>query len=737
MVGMHPELVNEIALRALTDPVLSLTMIVRIPTAFADTGRLPAEVISDESITYWRHHTLETGTRAVLFAATHDDLQRNAKSVEKVTRIETDRLRDLHGSWMTGAGMTPAHLNAHDLAIMQLCLRAVNHTHTARTIDSFADFVLSLAHATVSLGLPVTSAVGHALPALNLPRNSGDFDLIPRRQILEFAPWEGTFRRLHAHIRPFLLREDNKGESITAQLQENLSKMRAGLPQAAVPVIEAFLSADLTANVWSQEQAALTRLDWSDIAHIFDGVRSANRSSLGKATLQFFEDEFGDRLDGDRDLLAVRFPTEPSASLEDFFQRRSDQMSRSKPLYRRWERYIFRNPSSFDDLLIGLIDTVRRLRERTNDDDLSDQRLLQIRILQAEDKAFWRTKNASVVRYFAFRYRGMSSLFGEDVHFDFGRLYDLYFPYVDPDLRRITSRSKDACQLKFEVTMDPGGANSKLVFFWAMPPESIGRAMPDDLLRVSNPEGEYALLPTARVARQAVGAKGLIQAISLDDTNSLRDTLGGSDGVLVNPNDSSCDQRLSVLIDLSELGGAGVLTEEQCGIVGPAIIRYAADYTRAIRDWVDPDRPGIGSDSLGSQADAFGALLRTLLRHANNDLSRQRLWTRLLRIGLSDVEGGAPAALIAPWHPLRLAEFHIKCVQAAQLIGKLLTADEEDIVHTEMLFRQTYEELEAPYYPDLCIGTSGPRLIAICCDYGFRLFGRRVTALRERPNRST
>ena len=737
MVGLNPDLVNDIALRILTDPVLSETVLVRVPTALADTHRLPEEVISDESITYWRHHILEPGTRAVLFAASHDDLQRNAKSVEKVTRIETDRLRDLHGSWVARAGITQEHLDSDDLGILKLCLRAVNDTHAARTIETFADFVLSLAHATVSLGFPVTKAVGHALPALHLPRNSGDFDLIRAQQIRKSTPWAETFRRLQSYIRPFLLRENNKGESITSQLRENLPKM-GGLPQAAVPVIEAFLSADLTANVWSQEQAALTRLDWPDIADIFEGVRASTGNSLGRATLQFFEDEFGDRLDAYRDLLAARLPKDASASLEEFFDRRCDQISRNKPLYRRWERYVFRNPSSFEDLLIGLIDTTRRLRDRTNDSDLNDRRRLRIRIPNADDRAFWRTKNASVVRYFAFRYRGISTLFGENVDFDFGRLYDLYFPEVDHDLRKITSRSKGACQLKFEVTLDPGGANSKLVFFWAMPSESIARAMPDDLLRVSNAGGEYALLPVARVARQAIGAKGLIQAINLDDTNSLRDTLGGSDGTLVNANDSSCDQRLPVLTELRELCRAGVLIEEQSRIVRDAFLRYAADYTSAIRDWVEPDRPGIGSDALRSQADAFGALLRTLLTDANNDLSRQRLWTRLLKIGLADVEGGAPAALVAPWHPLRLTEFHIKGVQAALLIGKLLTADEEDIVHTEMLFRQTYEELEAPYYPDLCIGTSGaPSLLsATTTAFGYTVAESPLYAneLTDQPN---
>ena len=164
VVGLDAQLVTDIANAALADPDVSRIINVRIPSAFAKTGLLPHEVISDESITHWRHCRLESGKRGVLFATSHKELQRNDKSVEKISRIETDGLRDLHPSWIARAGLTAQHLDEKQRSQLQVCLQAANDTHAARTIERFSDFVLAIAAGVINLGLPVHKAVDNALP---------------------------------------------------------------------------------------------------------------------------------------------------------------------------------------------------------------------------------------------------------------------------------------------------------------------------------------------------------------------------------------------------------------------------------------------------------------------------------------------------------------------------------------------------------------------------------------------
>jgi len=100
-------------------------------------------------------------------------------------------------------------------------------------------------------------------------------------------------------------------------------------------------------------------------------------------------------------------------------------------------------------------------------------------------------------------------------------LEDFYFPQADQDLAKVTSRSKDARSIKFEVTLDPAGAASKLIFYWEMPVDAIATSMPDDLISVANHNGEHALMPTADIARQSVSVKGSIQRIVMSDVNTI------------------------------------------------------------------------------------------------------------------------------------------------------------------------------------------------------------------------
>ncbi|MBF4426999.1 DNA translocase FtsK, partial [Vibrio anguillarum] len=93
-----------------------------------------------------------------------------------------------------------------------------------------------------------------------------------------------------------------------------------------------------------------------------------------------------------------------------------------------------------------------------------------------------------------------------------------------------------------------------------------------------------------------------------------------------------------------------------------------------------------------------------LVEQASNDLAREKLWQEILRIGVANVGAGSPAAIVTPWHPLRLAEIHIKACQAATLIHDVLEAEEDDIFRADLLFSQVQFELLANYYPEVCIG---------------------------------
>ena len=703
MLGLEASLVRSIAGAALGDTEASATVAVRISSTFDPEGSLPEEARSDQSITHWRHCRLPEGKRAVLFVASQEELQRNDKSVEKITKIETDTLRARYEVWIEKVGLTATHLDQSKRAHLLAALESANSTHVVRTIETFADFVLTIADGVISKGLPLQKAIDNALPSLRLPRYAGYFDRIPEKKRNTPSEWNKVFRRLHSRMRPLLVRETDRGEPIPQELlRSNFEEFRDRLTDTECTTIQTFLDADLRLDDWSESQKALVELDWRTISDLFEGITKKASLSLGEQTIKFFDDEFDDQLDDDeRELLAGTFPKEPSDDLQEFFESHREHLARDKKLSSAWERYVYRNPQIYQDFLVGLLATIDSLRRRTRDDELTESKLL-VHIPNAREKSFWRGKNPRVARYFAFRYRGLGTLLGEDVELDFGKLEDFYFPQADADLAKVTSGSKDARSIKFEVVLDPKGAKAKLIFHWEMPVDAIATSFPDDLLSVANHEGEFALLPTADIARQSVSAKGSIQRVALYDVNTIRDVTNTNDGKLVAPNKESGDRRGAFLSALDAL--SRVIGQESTAEIRGMFDAFLGSYTEAIREWSLIDGDGIASDAFIAQANAYGELLEYLLKHANNDLAREKLWHEILRFGVANIGAGAPAAIITPWHPLRLAEMSVKARQTVKLIKDVLYANEDDIFRADLLFGQVQLELVSNFYPEICIG---------------------------------
>ena len=703
MLGLEESLVRSIAEAVLADSVTSPEVAVRISSLFDPEGTLPVDARSDQSITHWRHCQLQKNIRAVLFAASQKELQRNDKSVEKITKIETDTLRTCYDAWIDQVGLTSVYLEGARREHLLAALKSANNTHAARTIETFADFVLSVAEGIISKGLPLQKAIDNALPSLKLPRYSGCFDRIPEKKRKSTKEWDKIFKGLHNKVRPLLVQETEKGEPIPRELLlTNFDDIYDRLGEAERQAIQTFLNADLRIDDWSDAQKGLVNLDWRSVSDLFEGITKTSSTPLGEETIKFFDDEFDDLLEEqERGLLSSDFPKDPSEDLQEFFDTHREHLARDKKLSGKWERYIYRNPQTYQNFLIGLLDTLDSLRRRVSDDELKEKKLA-IRIPNAREKSFWRVKNPKVARYFAFRYRGLQNLLGDKVELDFGKLMEFYFPQVDDDLSKTTSSSKEARSIKFEAILDPEGAKATLIFYWEMPVDAIATAMPDDLLNVASQEKNYALLPTADIARQSVSAKGSIQRIALNDVNTIRDVTNTNDGKLVAPNKESGDRSGAFLNQLPEL--SGVLREEAAQVISERFKAFQAAYSEAIRDWVSPEGAGISSDAFSRQAVAYDDLLVVLVKHANNDRAREQLWQEILRFGIANVGAGSPAAIVTPWHPLRLAEIHIKAGQAAKLIHDVLNAEEDDIFRADLLFSQVQLELIANYYPEVCIG---------------------------------
>lgn len=722
MVGFDPALVSPIA-AAVLGSALATQMAVRIPSELADPDLLPPSVVSGEAAAHWRNRPIpEPGKRAILFAVGSDELQRIGKTAETLPKLRPESLRDATDLWLGALGLAGDELAEKERTTLAAALNGLNRSHLARTITGFADYALATERAIREAGRPVPAALDDALPALHLPREAGAFQDLSEAKRKTPRDWQRLFERLRSDIRPYLDRQTPGRETIDRDvLRNNLESLLDDLLPAEIEIARNFIEAPVSPDSWTSEQAALTELAWPSIGRLFEGT-TKNRPSatLGQQTIQYLDDEYEGELDEhERDLLTRKAsPPRPSQKLDEelqeFFAERREQLASNRALCTKWERLVYRNPDESEDFLELLIGTLERLYRLAEADDRHLR--IEIRIPNAGSKSFWERKNKALMGYFARRYYGIEHLFDGTVNFDFGRL-GRYFTSGAADFEATDSSRRDACELKFEGLLKAGEEElARTVFSWRFAPGSVPLALPRDLDFLANSNGDRALLSVPCVTRQPLSAKGQVLRLDLHNANTIRDVKERNEGAFVHPDVPGCDREVPWRQALETLRDDGILSDEAAERLRLSFEQFVQAYTRAIRAWTGQEGRGIADPHMLEQVEAYGDLLGQLRDLGNSDRVKEALWRPLLQLGCAIVEGGQPALVVTPWHPLRLAEIHVKAAQTASLFADVLGGDRGDAYAADLFFAQRRKEVVSVYYPEVALGAERCRVPFVVTD---------------------
>jgi DNA segregation ATPase FtsK/SpoIIIE, S-DNA-T family len=690
----------------LLDSATAQKVKIAVPRDLVAAFNLPSSVITDERTVALRH--AECDRPALLLANSDDD---QGASLQDVTLLGAKQLTEEPRLWVEAAA-TGLGLPDEILDIWQAALRGLSAAEDW-TLHQVSNYVELTRRSIEDESKPLLEALGWALPALQLPRDSGYF-LAIRAKDQALAPrWKKLFEKLVTDRRPLLLKQRPPRQVIEAEeLRVQFETVRDDIPPAAHATIEAFINAPPS---WRDEAAALAEFEWEadGILQVFSGLRQ-KKTSLAEETIQFFEFELPDRLNKvDKDYLKQLRETkshkEPRDDDRDFFESHREDLGRDRGLRAKWERFIFGRPIECIDLLDGVLRALERLYGQAG--ALNAARSLEIRTTR-RTKAQWLELNADVANAFAVRYRGLPALMGNGVKWDTSHLFE-YEALLEAAARRKkykrnVSVSRTSLQIKFDITLKVGDGvladRTTVQLIWLGRPDTIGMELPDDLDRlVKRP------LTKSRVARQPVSRKGSLQSVSLRDVATLQPAYRQDSGSLIPKSDPSFDvgrQFPKALKAASNRLGLEAVTT-----VASAWKNFAIAYAAAIEAW---RKNGLADLSLLEQAEQYGALLRVLAQHAPGDLNRQELLEPVLSLGCIAVTGGAPSAIIAPWHPLRLAASAAKARSVAGLATHLLTAEQINFGDSRLFFADLREELAHPFYPEIAVGYNGaePVLLA-------------------------
>ncbi|EFH84780.1 FtsK/SpoIIIE domain-containing protein [Ktedonobacter racemifer] len=709
--------VAEICRQILKDPLLQHEVEIKIPRAFADEEELPESILTSERTTYWRNAPCD---KPILILANNDDDQ--GQSLNDLTSLNAKELKSSIDTWiMIASRMLP--LTDEQKKQWGKALAGLQQANEY-TLEMFADYVAQVHNCIAQEHIPLIEALGYALPVLEIPRDTGYFQAIPEKNRTSVAKWQKHYQDAISK-RASLLRKHlpNQQRIDDDDLLKQFNNVKDEIIPEAHEVIQRFLTA---LDDWTEESAQLAQFEWEKdgISGLFTGLKT-KKVDLATETRDFFEDEDPDELTPD-DLLYLdalskrKITREPVDEDKEFYDRHHLTLDKKRPLKAKWDKFVYGKPIECTDFLVGLLDCIERLIAQAG--GAQEKRRFIVKTQYEKGKSKWlNALNQDVGLYFCTRYRGFDTLTRPFIDwqtfwlFEYDRLIDEQKNKENSKGEKFTknvSTARDATQIKFHVSLTyvihgkQETATTQLI--WKCNPATIGMELNDDLNRLS----KKPFLLTS-VNREPVSKKGHLQEVSLNDVTTLEAAFSQDRGSLVSTSAKALDASKIFLTKLQEAYKDGRIAQDGQAILKQTWDTFATTYTHAIQSFADAE--GIASDAILHQADAYCHLLQVLQQYAAGDKNRVDLWHPVLEIGTVRILDGKPAAIIAPWHPLRLLSISVKARQIAHFVQYLIENPNVEFGDDRLFFFHLKNDMSHPYYPEVTIGFQGeqPRLLGL------------------------
>jgi S-DNA-T family DNA segregation ATPase FtsK/SpoIIIE len=684
--GLAKEEVLAIVSAITREPGLAERLEIKLPRhTFADAPEVTADILTDIPATELRHaHCDREGRLMVLMDS------RQQQSVAQITPIDADALLDTEavGGWIEEAedGLSlPGELKEQWQAALTGLLKI--DRVGLRQIATW----LAAIRAELGAGSALPRAVGRALPAIGLPRHDGLFGDIPPAKLAWQSQWRPRFEA-HWRRQNYMAKRDQQQIPFArGRLREKLQELHEELREEVREALEAYIAAPDGA---SPAATALFAHDWSELNQFFEEAQKAGGRSIGEETFAFYkirpEMLTAPELAYLEDFRDNRRQAQPAKQLQDeeFYAAHADELRDEPRLAALWERFIFGQKVECDDLIDGLLQCLQRTYQAGE----TQPRKLVVEAHEDRPTRFLHM-NAEVCRYFATRYRGAREAFKGVIEFRRANAFD-YFTFekdIEDSARRTpASMSRRSRQLNFRVWLeneDPAapGRTGEVKLVWECDPKAVGLSLSRDLDRLNNNNASTPLVECLSGQVRA-NARGRAAGVDLANVSSL-EPVGGRDRGAFVPARSKCRSipklwraQLTGLVERQLVGA------EAAALLTKAFEHFAQVYTASLADL---GVLGYGAPSLQAQAEAYGQLLDRILAEVSAPMALHPLLRPLLSIGVapwSDTATGQPAAIVCPWHPLRLASQAARWRVWRDRLTKLLGAEPTTFTDTGALF---------------------------------------------------
>jgi len=715
--GIHPEAVAEAVKLISVDPVLASKTEMHLPRSVLQPLGVDEALLTANSVGDYRNDELQPGKKIMLLGypnISEWDTLRMMKEFGEEELMLADK------AWVDV--FAPSHMDDTRKTWWMAALRGLNSLAFAR-LPEFSEYVSRTATC-LENGMLLHEALGDSLPALSLPKRT-DLFVINEKIRGQVGQWKNKFKDHKRNTQCYLSKKDKSEALIDNEALKLATKQyreQADHDPAIALIFDEYCAADHGLTDTSKK---IAEIEWNVLnSALFEHVAPKKNLNLAADTRRLFNSEqhLPDLDEKDADYLAQlqESGTKGEATPADrsFFKRFYRELQSNSALFSRWEAFILEKSVEDADFLKGLARCMRILRPRV--DGTPWKMVVRAKASQAKDLY---PVNELAATYFSTRYRGLPATMADSVKF---MGMELLLSYPE---NRVEWKKDKAIREKLKKAK-PGKLGCSLVFYaessaeprrqikltWIFKPSSISSNLRDDIRRVS--DATHVAVCT-EVMRETSGRRAI--PLDLESMLGLQPAFGREAGSLVPGSEKlpKLSSRLRISNTLDSFVGSRQLSPERKDAILASFDGFENLYSEALKAFLEK---GLAAHAeVIKSANAFGQALQDASTGDLTDTVKGALLPAFLSVStvqvLSSGVGDSSAAIVPPWHPLRLLAITSKAIQFASLFKELTsgsgTMSDAD---GDLLFEDTAEWLDHIYYPEIVCSLRGrqPEILSDC-----------------------
>ncbi len=552
---------------------------------------------------------------------------------------------------------------------------------------------------------PLEEALGLALNNLNSFRCHNCFKLLKKNsRISDIKKMVKTFKSISLALSK---RVGNKTVSVE-DLNEKYKECRdefSLVKQSKRELIEQFINADSRGLLANREK--FSQLDWYNdyIYRLFEKSRSRTAKPLGEETILLLEERDSDISDLEKenlreyDKLKAKERESLKSILEPIYKKYRMVIEDNRSLRNKWDKFLYPSQTKSHDLILGLLETIKKLKADTN-----EMETVQVSLKQIQSTAIMRNYSRNAMNYLHKRYSILNRISTKiELNFKFIKNIEkkLEEKKTTDVIRKYKkgSLSKSLNELHFIVkAINSSGkvvAERKLI--WSYKASSILSGYREDIEALQKQLATGCLY--ANVVHRATNSeKGEKKPLSLYDYSSLVNR-GRTASYRLFP--VKCDKKIS---SPNIIKSAKELFDKELFLEFEKLLKsYISEYSWLLNQ-LDIKENLVKSkfdfSRIEKLAYLYTKLSLFLFEHSYSDRIKSEIIEPFLSLVTVKI-ANENAVIIPSYHPLRLISYFVKLKHGFEFLDNYITDNNIEMIKEDLYFSDIEQSFSTPYYPEV------------------------------------